>query len=275
MKLFESPLVRLAICLAICLVPVLVQGQDVIILKDGKRINAKIIEVDDYEIRYNEWKDQGGIIFTIDRARIREIRYEFGRREQEETPGEEAVYYIDDKKAAIELNFTALSSSTLILQYEHGLSPNSSLEGAIKFNGVGFNNDDGKSGVGLALGYKVKIGSVFNRNDSYRPKHYLAGWYFKPGIGFNSVTTDSGEYTKYSYLHLGFDLGHQWVFRNSITLDLFIGWHYYGGDFDERVPGNDFFFEDEIRDGNLFGTNNSAAAIGINIGVPFGTRPDK
>lgn len=248
-------------------------AQDIIILKDGKRIEAKIIEVSDFQIRYNEWDDPNGIIFTVDRAMIKEIRYSFGRRETQEDPEENTLYYLDDRVNSIKINFTALGGATTILLYERGITPHSGFEGYIKLNGVGFNNDDEKSGFGLGAGYKVKIGSLFKK-DSYRPKHYLAGWYFKPGIGFNSVKTDFGQYEKYNYFHFGFDVGHQWVFRNSISLDMFMGFHYYGGSFDERFMG-DIFFEDDFSDGNIAGADNVAWMYGIRVGFVFGSHDEK
>jgi hypothetical protein len=248
-------------------------AQDIIILKDGKRIEAKIIEVSDYEIRYNEWDDPNGIVFTVDRAMIKEIRYSFGRRETQEDPEENTLYYFEDRINNLKINFTALGGATTVLLYERGLSPHSGIEGYIKLNGVGFNNDNEKSGFGLGAGYKVKIGSLFKK-DSYRPKHYLAGWYFKPGIGFNAVNADRGQYESYNYVHFGFDIGHQWVFRNSISLDMFMGFHYYGGSFDERGSG-DIFFEDDFADGNIAGADNVAWMYGIRVGFVFGSEDDK
>lgn len=249
------------------------KAQDIIILKDGKRIEAKIIEVSDYEIKYNEYRDPNGILFTLDRSMIKEIRYEFGRRETQEDPEVNALYYVDDRKNNIKFNFTALGGASTILLYEGGLNPYSSLEGYLKINGLGFNNDNGRSGIGLGIGYKLKIGSVFKKN-SYRPKHYLAGWYFKPGIGFNAVKADEGQYEKYNYFHFGFDIGHQWVFHNTISLDIFMGFHYYGGSFDDRFSG-DIFFEDDFAEGNISGVNNIATMYGIRVGFVFNTKKNR
>ena len=40
-----------------------ISAQDIIILKTGERIEAKIIEISDVEIRYREYIDPDGIIF--------------------------------------------------------------------------------------------------------------------------------------------------------------------------------------------------------------------
>ncbi len=251
-------------------------AQDVIVLKTDKKVEAHIIEINDVEVKYREYNDPDGIIFTMSRGKIREIRYETGRREKEVPEEMDEAYYVDDGKQSLKINFIAIANATTILLYEYGLSPGTSLEAAIKINGLGFNNDEEKSGFGLALGYKVKMGSLFRKRDSYRPKHFLAGGYFKPVLGFNYAKFDDGyEFNKYTYVHFGFDIGIQWVLRNAVALDFFIGWHYYGGNFEDAHTG-DTGGGGFISDGNLFGDSNSAISVGMNIGGVFGkTMPKK
>ena len=86
------------------------KAQDVIILKTGERIEAKIIEISDVAIKYREFIDPDGIIFTMARGKIREIRYETGRREQEVPEELQEAYYVDDAKNAVKLNFTGLNA---------------------------------------------------------------------------------------------------------------------------------------------------------------------
>ena len=204
------------------------------------------------------------------RGKIREIRYETGRREQEIPEEMDQAYYVDDAKNAVKLNFTGLAGATTTLIYERGLTPGTGVEVMAKINGLGFNNDQGKSGFGLSAGYKVKMGNLFKRGNQYRPKHFLAGGYLRPMVGFNSVSFDDGyDYNSYFYVHLGFDVGVQWVLQNALVFDLFAGWHYYGGSFDDRFLG-DTGSGGYISDGNLFGGQNSAFSVGINIGGVFG-----
>ena len=246
-------------------------AQDIIILKTGERIEAKIIEINDVEIKWREYRDPDGIIFTMSRGKIREIRYETGRREKEyeSGPGLDPAYYVDDRRNNIKINFLAVSGSTTILIYERALNPKSSVEASLKINGLGFNDELRKSGMGLDLGYKLKLGSLFKKRNEYRPKHILAGSYFRPVLGFNSVTTERGDYKKYTYAHFGLDLGGQWIISNIVSLDLFAGWHYYGGNFDPRFSGDVVY--QEFADGNLFAANNNSAfALGFNVGVLFG-----
>lgn len=251
------------------------QAQDVITLKTGEKMEVKIIEVNDLEIKYREYRDPDGIIFTMSRGKIREIRYEAGRREKEEGPGIDPAYYVDDRINNIKVNFLALGGAHTIFAYEHGFNPKSSVEVQLKINGLGFDNVDGKSGIGLDAGYKMKLGSLFKKRDEYRPKHMLEGGYFRPVLGFNSASFDEGSYKDYTYMHFGLDFGTQWIISNSVSLDLFTGWHYYGGSFEDRYAGDMYFVD--WTDGNLSAvSDNSAIAFGFNVGILFGkAKPDK
>jgi len=251
------------------------QAQDVIILKTGEKLEVKIIEVNDVEIKYREYRDPDGIIFTMSRGKIREVRYEMGRREKEEGPGFDPAFYVDDRLNNIKINFLAIGNGHTILAYERGLSPRSGFEVQLKLNGLGFENDYGKAGFGLDAGYKMKIGSLFKKRDEYRPKHILEGGYFRPVLGFNYASYDEGQYTNYTYAHFGLDFGTQWILSNIISLELFTGWHYYGGNFKDRYMGDIYY--DFWEDGNLSSvSNNSAIAFGFNVGILFGkAKPEK
>ena len=260
----------LAVCILLAGFALTAYSQDVIVLKTGERINARIIEVNDVEIKYREYRDPNGIIFTMARGKISEIRYESGRREKEEGPVADPAYYIDDRRNNIKINFLSVGGSTTILEYERAIDPKSSIGVQLKINGLGFSNNDNKSGVGLDLGYKLKLGSIFKKRGDYRPRHLLAGGYFRPVVGFNTVNADYGEFNSYTYGHFGLDFGVQWIINNIVSLDLFGGWHYYAGNFDRRVQG-DFEYQ-YFTDGNLFGvSDHSAIAFGFNVGILFGS----
>ena len=240
-----------------------------------KKLEVKILEVNDVEIKYREYRDPDGIIFTMSRGKIREVRYEMGKREKEDEPGFDPAYYVDDRINNIKLNFFTLGGAHTILSYERGLTPKSGIEVQLKLNGLGFDNQDGKSGFGLDGAYKMKLGSLFKRRNEYRPKHMLEGGFFRPQLGFNYASFDEGQYTDYTYVHFGLDFGTQWILSNTISLELYYGWHYFGGDFKDRHMGDIYF--DEWSDGNLSAVSeNAAIAVGFNVGIVFGKpKPEK
>jgi len=248
------------------------QAQDKVILKNGDNLDVRITEAADDYIKYYHFDDPNKVEVKMNRSLIRTIKYEYGREEEEVTPGLDESYFVDDKGNLIKLNFTALGQSVSAISYERAIDPFSSFEGEIKIHGVGVNNDEERSGFGINAAYKVKMGKLFKKND-YRPNHLLHGFYFRPDAGANFISFDNPNegwgYTKTNYIHGGLDVGKQWIMNNVLALDLFLGYHYYGGTFEE-APNIDFnLFEDDITDGDLAGINNSGIKYGARVGFVF------
>lgn len=255
-----------------------ISAQDIIIKKNGKKIWAKIIEINNNQIKYYEYTDQGGLIFTMDRAVIREIEFESGADYQEEAPGEDPSYYVDDKQWAAKLNFMGFANNTLQIAIEKSLSPGSSIEGSLKIFGVGIDeSSDWGGGVGFNIGYKVTTGSLFQGN-SYRPKHLLHGGYMRPNLGVNYRNVEYFVWDGFqsnlrnkglTNFHAGIDIGKQWIFNNQLSLDVYTGFHYFGTTGRDVSPG-DRIYVDDIQAGDIFGEENVAFAFGLKIGVLFG-----
>ena len=236
-------------------------AQDIIIKKDGTKIWTKIVEISDTKIKYYQYQDQGGLLFTMDRALIREIEFEGGMDYKEEAPGSDPAYYVDDKRNNLKLNF---------MVYDVDL----------KLFGLGINDDfkdDGGFGIGGA--FKIKTGSIF-KGDGYRPNHLLHGGYIRPRLGFGRRqdtywTSSSNRTFNQNYIHYGFDFGKQWIFSNIMSLDIFTGFHYYS-DWQSGIEntGIDRYYNNEIADGDLFGSDNFLISFGIRVGGLFGKNSD-
>jgi hypothetical protein len=253
-------------------------AQDIIITKDKKKIEARIVEINKMEVKYFEYDDPNELIFTMDRALISEIRYEFGRKEKEVNPELNEVYYMEDNPNNLKINFTAIADAVTILTYERSVSPASAYELSLKISGVGVNNETKKSGFGIAGAYKLKIGNLIKKNGSYRPKHLLAGTYFRPNLGINYTKIDENYYydpNKYLYMNFGLDIGHQWIIQNTISLDFYFGFHYYGGSFDYDAGNDDPYREPYISDGDIFGYNNTATSAGFRVGFLFDGKKER
>lgn len=261
----------LVMTLATC--SVTLSAQDIIYKKDGKRLRVKVIEIDDTKIRYTEYTDQDGLVFSMDRSMIREIELESGNVYEEVEAGTDPSYYYDDAMSNIKINFLAIGNGDLILAYERALNERSGYEVTAKvyFNDRDFENDYG-GGFGLQAGYKVKTGSVFSKGD-YRPRHLLSGTYIRPGGGLSRRAWGAGHTT---IVHAGIDLGRQFVYSDIFTLDLFLGFHYYAN-WDTGFPAGSTdrrFFDNEHLGGNLLGFDNRALAWGFSLGIPFLSQAD-
>lgn len=267
-------------------------AQDVITKKDGTKLKVIIKEMSDTEVKYVDYRDVEGVVFVIDRSLIREIKFSYGKKVKEEGPNRDDAYYVDDRMNNIKLNFTSINAGFTILTYERALDLTSSLEATLKIPGLGRKGDwDNLSGLGLDVGYKLKLGSVFKK-DGYRPKHLLEGGYFRIQGGFIH-SKESDVYNRYDSMgnlvltkrettrnigHLGLDFGKQWVLSNKVVLDIFIGYHYYMGEADVNITQgiNDLYFDDiEFRGGDVIGGENNAISFGIRVGGLFGKYGDR
>lgn len=264
--------------LFVSLVSTIMFSQDIIIKKDGEKVKAKIIEINDTQIKYYEFRDINNLIFTIDRALIKEIKFESGTKYKEERPGSSEVYYAEDRINNLKLNFFTIGDGDLLFTFERAIDAGSSWEATLKIYGLGdgsdFNSDD--SGFGINGAYKLKFGNLFKKSSEYRPKHILHGGYLRPVLGYSyskrefDFNANNRFRESDSYVHFGLDIGKQWILRNTISIDLFLGFHYYGGSFTSSDPNADRFnIFNDIEDGDLVGSENRAVAFGLRVGGLF------
>jgi len=280
MNLKKNFLVIFITCLCCLLGSGNLFAQDVITKKDGKKMKVIIKEVSDTEIKYVDYRDVEGVVFVMDRSLIREIKFAYGKKMKEEGPSQDVAYFVDDRNQNIKLNFTALGADFMILTYERAIDPSSSFELSLKIPGFGIENENNNfedlSGIGFTAAYKLKIGSVF-KSDGYRPKHILAGGYFRLVAGYNYTVEDRNRFNgndrlKSSSVHVGIELGQQWILSNRAAIDLYIGYHYFGGSNELESNGTIFddFNNEELRGGDVFGFGSTAGSIGLRIGGLFG-----
>jgi len=82
-NLFVSKLVtKLLVLFCVCLLSQLVSGQDQIIRKDSTILKVKIIEIGDQEIKFKEFKEQNGEIYTIPLSEVLAVIYENGEKKE-------------------------------------------------------------------------------------------------------------------------------------------------------------------------------------------------
>lgn len=254
-------------------------AQDIITQNDGTKIDAKITELADDYVKFYHSNDPSKVEIKMNRSLIKEIEFEYGRKEATVQPGLNEAYFVNDHINNIKINFTAIANDATILSYERGIDPSSSFEGSLKLHGLGVADEiEDKSGFGLEGAYKVKFGKLFNKSD-YRPKHLLAGFFLKPTIGFSALKAEKQIWLnglqvkstrKYNYVHGGIDIGKQWILNNTLSLEPYLGLNYYGGsDKRDRTSCETCDRDFDIADGNMGGTNNTAGRFGINLGFTF------
>lgn len=257
-------------------------AQDVITKKDGTTLEVIIKEVQDNTIKYVDFKDPDGVVFTIDKAFVSNVDFKHGKKLEVKSTEGDPLYFAEDKINNILFNFSAFGSNTLGLAYERATKPGQSVLGEIKIYGVGINsNEIGRSGFGADIAYRLKTKALF-RGANYRPKHILHGAYFSPVVGFSAGNTsysdrfgqsnNSVDLYKHAIFHFGIQYGKQWILNNLLSIDASVGFHYYGGSFElenNTDPGHQIYSQ-PLQLGNMIGSDNKLFAFNLRIGVLAG-----
>ncbi len=100
---------RTIIILALILLGLTMNAQDIIVKKNAEEIKAKILEVKQTEIKYKSFENLDGPIYSLDKSDVFFIKYQNGQKDIFSEENEEVInnpikgklgmgYYLDDKK---------------------------------------------------------------------------------------------------------------------------------------------------------------------------------
>lgn len=248
-------------------------SQDIIIKKDGKKLEVIIQKVTKNNIKYILFNDPNKVSYTIDKVLVTNVKFAYGDKGLDvKNPEKNPYYFADDKTQNILLNFSAFSGNTLALAYEKAINPGQSLMAELKLYGLGIKPDfeKGRTGFGLDLHYRLKTKSFFSKKE-YRPKHILHGPYFAPVIGFSTATisynylyNNTNKEVKHSVFHFGIQYGNQWILQRKISIDTSFGFHYFAG---SQSNTDDF---EPVRLGNMIGNGSQLFSFNIRVGFLTG-----
>ncbi|MCX7636308.1 MAG: DUF3575 domain-containing protein [Cyclobacteriaceae bacterium] len=156
------------------------------------------------------------------------------------------------KAQVLKLNILSPIFKTANLSYEHAISKNGSIQ--IGFFYTGYKADVTKfNGFGITPEYR------FYLSETEAPE----GVYAAPFVRYQSFTvenTDTSGTGKFSAIGGGLILGKQWIFKEKIALDAFLGPAYYSGKV-EADSGDESDFDVGFFDG-----------FGLRFGVCFGVK---
>ncbi|MFM9985256.1 MAG: hypothetical protein ACKVOK_08505 [Flavobacteriales bacterium] len=214
-------------------------SQDIIKLKNGEEIQAKITVVKDDEIQYKEWSYQDGPDFVLSTKKIEYVRFQNGRELRFEDsdltlgpPDNKAM----QRKNVIKFSLLSPLFGRSIFGYEKVQRFGLHWEGELGIIGLGNENSTHrKKGLWIAGGPKLLLRKeTYMRGERYL--HYLQGSYVRPEI---TVEYHNGEYPQsyyngsiysskmYDYtLFTGgvmMNLGKQWFVGDVMTIELYFG----------------------------------------------------
>lgn len=222
------------------------KAQDIIHRNNGKKIESKIIEINSNEIKYKDFYNQDGPIYTLDKKFINQIVFQNGTIEKYDEKfydKEDAEWYADNKKNALKLNFLSPFSGYTELGYEHNVKVGQAYELSLGIIGLGKssyldyyeNIKYDQKGFFVSAGYKFSNMPSFFIFGKPRQKHLFHGSYIKPILYFgtyseNALITDnlttSIQRRNTTFASLNIEFGKQWEFANRILFDIYIGGGY-------------------------------------------------
>jgi hypothetical protein len=156
--------------------------------------------------------------------------------------------FSQDKNNNLKINIFSPIAKTLNLQYEHKLTADQSFQFGAFYTGYS-SVGTSLSGIGLTSEYRFYLtNEVFN------------GVYIAPYLRYQNYTLTDDQNDKGTLTTFGGGLifGRQWLFKDKITFDIFIGPSYNSG-FTKVTAGT-----------NNFQYNGSINGFGVRGGVCFG-----
>jgi len=202
-----------------------VNAQDMIILKDGNMIEAKVMEISSSEIRYKRFDHLDGPTIVIPSANVLSIKYENGTYE---------IINAGAMPKQENTKDTAMNPNKFIF----GINANAG--GALGYiwqgpSGAGINIELGKGKFNSEINLMFPIGgfgSLFTFNGFWPGR--IGGFYLGGGIGFSifetyGVTGHSSGYNGYYYysydtygnytafsLPVGLNIGYKFVTKSGL-----------------------------------------------------------
>jgi len=204
-----------------------VSAQDLIVLKDGSMIEAKVTEISQTEIRYKRFDHLDGPTIVISTARVLSIRYQNGTQEiikSEATP--------EQKKTQTKSTTTTTAMDTDKFIFGFNANPG----GALNFSGPGggsslcleFGKGSFNSEVNIIFPWRGGIGSLTTFNGFWHKSY--GGFYLGGGIGYiymPDLYTRSYTYQRYNgYNSYTTDYYSHSVDGHILTIGLNIGWKF-------------------------------------------------
>jgi hypothetical protein len=208
-----------------------------LIKTESEVIQAKVIEIGLYEIRYRDFNNPDGPIIVIEKDKVHEITYENGTKYLVKADPYEVNKEVEVRGKTHSIKFELFSPTTndIVFGYERMLKVGTNLEFKIGYIGMGNKNYSGNpSGVSFKAGLKFLTSPQYIVN-GMKYVHPLKGKYIKPELIFNSYSENVEYSTTISPYTHGFDkiqksniafainFGTQQILGNIMTLDYYIG----------------------------------------------------
>jgi len=223
-------------------------SQDKIYRKNGKVVEAKILEIGTGEIKYKEFKSPDGPIYVLETDRINKIIYADGRTERFTQNISDPESYTGQRNKAIKLDFLGPLIGYSQFNYEKSMGVGKGYELSLGIIGLGktsrinyFNSqlrDVKRDQFGFFAGGGYKFSNlpdfiVFGKT---RYTHLMQGTYIKPfaylgkysenRIAWKANNNYVVEKQNVTFGAIQIEAGRQWVFNDQFLFDIYWGLGY-------------------------------------------------
>lgn len=239
------------------LVSLAAKSQDKIYRKNGKVVEAKIVEVGSSEIKYREFNDPNGPVYVLETDLIKRIVFENGKEQKFNDSIKDPERYAGQKNSAIKINFLSALYGYSEISFEKSTGVGKGFEVSLGIIGAG------KGGVldytfpttftevkRDPFGFFISGGFKFSKLPDFiffgktRLTHLMQGTYAKPVIYFGAYKENQiQEKANNSFVvgkqnvtfgALQLELGKQWVLGDNFVLNTYTG---LGIGFDNKKDG--------------------------------------
>jgi hypothetical protein len=275
----------LILAAALLLSSVISFSQDKIYRKNGKIIEAKIIEISTDEIKYRELKNPDGPVYVLETDRISKIVYADGKTEKFTLNIKDPEKYGGQLTKAVKLDFLGplIGYSQFSFEKSRGVGKGYELSlgiiGLGKSSSLDFYDSQFRDIKRNQFGFFAGAGYKFSKLPDFilfgrtRFTHLMQGTYVKPIVYLGNYSENriawkaNNEYVvekqNVTFGALQVEVGKQWVFGDKFLLDIYQGLG-YGFDNKKNRYDNSGFNED-----NIAAYNYANARLGRSPGLSY------
>lgn len=259
-------------------------SQDKIYRKNGKTVEAKIIEVGADEIKYKEFNNPDGPVYVLETDRIIKIVYANGKTEKFEINIKDPEKYIGQLNKAIKIDFLGPLLGYSQFSFEKSTAVGKSYELSLGIIGAGkswsINYYDNqfrevkRSQFGVFAGAGYKLGKLpdFLLFGKSRYTHLMQGTYVKPMVYLGNYSENrivwkasSNNYVvdkqNVTFGAIQLEFGRQWVLGDKFVLDIYEG---FGYGFDNKKDSYEYSYNE-----NATAYNYANARLGRSPGLSY------
>lgn len=260
-------------------------SQDKIYRKNGKIVEAKVLEIGSSEVKYKEFNNPDGPVYVLEADRINKIVFENGKVQKFTEDIKDPERYGGQLNKAIKVDFLGPLLGYTQISFEKSTGVGRGYEfslgiiGAGKSSRIDYYDNNFRSVRREQFGFFASGGYKFGKLPDFilfgktRMSHIMQGTYIKPlaylgnysenRIIWKANTTYEVGRQNVTFGAIQVEIGKEWVFGDKFLLDIYEGLGYGFDNKKDSYQYNDGFLD------NTSAYNYANARLGRSPGLSF------